>query len=63
MARKGEKLKKAMRMLDDREMGDVVGGITPEMGAAKRQLERAQMDSGSSIWSYFFKGAADSIPS
>ena len=61
MARKSEKLKKAMRKLDNRELGEVAGGITPEMGAAKRQLERAQMDSGSSIWSYFFKGAADSI--
>jgi hypothetical protein len=63
MARKSEKLKNAMWRLDDRDIGEVAGGISPEMGAAKRQLERAQMDSGSSIYSYFFKGAADSIPS
>lgn len=61
MARKSEKLKKAMRKLDDRELNEVVGGDKTDLLFAKLQLERNQMESGNSPAGAFFHGAASVI--
>jgi len=63
MARKNEKLKKAMRTLDDRELSEVVGGDKIDLLLAKLQLERNQNDNGSSKTpaGAFFYGAAKAI--